>query len=183
MLLGRLLAYAGQVVGVIQLLDRHGRDAAALAARYDVPLHVAPRDDVPGSPFRVEAEALRLLLRGSVATSFAEVERWLAANPAAPRALELEALAARIARESADAHSTPERPRWVLGSVGPGTKLPTLGHLPYAQLRDAYATQVAAMVVGSIDAVLVETSQDLLQTKAAVLGAKRAMAGAGSTCR
>ena len=44
---------SGRVVGVIQLLDRHGRDAAALAARYDVPLHVAPRDGVPGSPFRV----------------------------------------------------------------------------------------------------------------------------------
>ena len=96
------------------------------------------------------------------------------------RISELAHAAARIARESADAHSTPDRPRWVLGSVGPGTKLPTLGHLPYAQLRDAYATQVAAMVDGGIDAVLVETSQDLLQTKAAVLGAKRALAAAGS---
>ena len=47
------IAAAGRVVGVIQLLDRHGRDAAALAARYEVPLHVAPLDDVPGSPFRV----------------------------------------------------------------------------------------------------------------------------------
>ena len=92
---------------------------------------------------------------------------------------ELAQAAARIARESADAFSTPERPRWVLGSVGPGTKLPTLGHLPYAQLRDAYATQVSAMVDGGVDAVLVETSQDLLQTKAAVLGAKRAMSAAG----
>ena len=42
--------------------------------------------------------------------------------------------AARIARESADSYSTPERPRWVLGSVGPGTKLPTLGHVSYARL-------------------------------------------------
>ncbi len=92
---------------------------------------------------------------------------------------ELAEAAARIARESADSFSTPERPRWVLGSVGPGTKLPTLGHLPYAQLRDAYATQVSAMVAGGIDAVLVETSQDLLQTKAAVLGAKRAMSSSG----
>lgn len=97
----------------------------------------------------------------------------------ADRIGELAHAAARIARESADAFSTPERPRWVLGSVGPGTKLPTLGHLPYATLRDAYATQVAAMVDGGIDAVLVETCQDLLQTKAAVLGAKRALAAAG----
>jgi 5-methyltetrahydrofolate--homocysteine methyltransferase len=86
---------------------------------------------------------------------------------------------ARLARESADAWSTPERPRWVLGSVGPGTKLPTLGHAPYALLRDAYQEQCEAMVEGGIDAVLIETSQDLLQTKAAVVGAKRAMRALG----
>ena len=51
--------------------------------------------------------------------------------------------ARRIAREAADAWSTAEQPRFVLGSVGPGTKLPTLGHAPYATLRDAYAEQVA----------------------------------------
>jgi 5-methyltetrahydrofolate--homocysteine methyltransferase len=86
---------------------------------------------------------------------------------------------ARIARESADAWSTPDRPRWVLGSVGPGTKLPTLGHAPYARLRDAYQEQCEAMIEGGVDAVLVETSQDLLQTKAAVVGAKRAMTVTG----
>ncbi len=87
--------------------------------------------------------------------------------------------AARIASDSAAAYSTPERTRWVLGSVGPGTKLPTLGHVAYSQLRDAYQAQVEGMLAGGIDAVLVETSQDLLQTKAATLGAKRALAHAG----
>ena len=87
--------------------------------------------------------------------------------------------AARIARESADAYSTADRARWVLGSVGPGTKLPTLGHVSYRHLRDAYQTQVEGMLSGGIDAVLIETSQDLLQTKAATLGAKRALAHAG----
>jgi 5-methyltetrahydrofolate--homocysteine methyltransferase len=86
---------------------------------------------------------------------------------------------ARIAREAADAWSTPDHPRWVIGSVGPGTKLPTLGHAPYALLRDAYQEQCEAMIEGGVDAVLVETSQDLLQTKAAVVGAKRAMAATG----
>ena len=86
---------------------------------------------------------------------------------------------ARIAREAADAWSTPDRPRWVLGSVGPGTKLPTLGHAPYAVLRDAYQEQCEAMVEGGVDAVLIETSQDLLQTKAAVVGAKRAARALG----
>jgi 5-methyltetrahydrofolate--homocysteine methyltransferase len=92
---------------------------------------------------------------------------------------ELAYAGAVIAREAADAWSTPERPRWVLGSVGPGTKLPTLGHAPYALLRDAYQTQCEAMIEGGVDAVLIETSQDLLQTKAAVVGAKRAMAKTG----
>jgi 5-methyltetrahydrofolate--homocysteine methyltransferase len=86
---------------------------------------------------------------------------------------------ARVAREAADAWSTPDRPRWVLGSVGPGTKLPTLGHAPYAVLRDAYQEQCEAMIEGGVDAVLIETSQDLLQTKAAVVGAKRAMSATG----
>ncbi|NLT31542.1 MAG: methionine synthase [Propionibacterium sp.] len=94
---------------------------------------------------------------------------------------ELAEAAARIAREVADKHSTPERPRWVLGSVGPGTKLPTLGHVRFAQLRDAFAEQVTAMLAGGIDAVLIETSQDLLQTKAAVIGAQRARTAAGRT--
>jgi 5-methyltetrahydrofolate--homocysteine methyltransferase len=97
----------------------------------------------------------------------------------ADRITELAEAAARIARESADAYSTPERPRWVLGSVGPGTKLPTLGHVSYAQLRDAYQQQVEGLIAGGSDAVLIETSQDLLQTKAATLGAKRALAYAG----
>jgi 5-methyltetrahydrofolate--homocysteine methyltransferase len=86
---------------------------------------------------------------------------------------------ARIAREAADSWSTPDRPRYVIGSVGPGTKLPTLGHAPYATLRDAYQEQCEAMIEGGVDAVLIETAQDLLQVKAAVVGAKRAMAVSG----
>lgn len=92
---------------------------------------------------------------------------------------ELSLAAARIARDVADGYSTPDRPRWVIGSVGPGTKLPTLGHVTFAELRDAYEIQVAAMIEGGIDAVLVETAQDLLQAKAALIGARRAMAGTG----
>ena len=83
-----------------------------------------------------------------------------------------------IARDAADAWTTPDRPRWVLGSVGPGTKLPTLGHVSFADLRDAYQEQVRGMLDGGVDAVLVETAQDLLQAKAAVIGAARAMRAA-----
>jgi 5-methyltetrahydrofolate--homocysteine methyltransferase len=97
----------------------------------------------------------------------------------ADRIFELSAAAAQIARDSADAYNTADRPRFVLGSVGPGTKLPTLGHIGFRPLRDAYQAQVEGLLSGDVDAVLVETSQDLLQTKAATLGAKHALAHAG----
>ncbi len=95
------------------------------------------------------------------------------------RIRELSAAGARLAREVADGWSTPDRRRLVLGSVGPGTKLPTLGHVPYATLRDAYRENAAGLIDGGADAIIVETTQDLLQTKAAVIGAKRAIAAAG----
>ncbi len=95
------------------------------------------------------------------------------------RIFEISEAGARIARASADRFSTAERPRFVLGSIGPGTKLPTLGHVDFASLRDGYYENSAGLIAGGADALIVETSQDLLQTKAAVIGAKRAIADAG----
>ena len=91
------------------------------------------------------------------------------------RIYELAHAGAAIAREVADGWSTADRPRWVLGSVGPGTKLPSLGHAPFALLRDAYEIQAQALIDGGVDAILVETAQDLLQAKAALIGARRAV--------
>src|SRR5664279_1311070 len=71
----------------------------------------------------------------------------------ADRIFELALAGAALARAEADEFSTPTHPRFVLGSVGPGTKLPTLGHAPYVALRDAYAQQVSGMLEGGIDAV------------------------------
>src|SRR3954467_2239666 len=95
------------------------------------------------------------------------------------RIYELSVAGARLAREVADGWSTPYRPRWVLGSVGLGTKLPTLGHAPYATLRDAYEAEVTGLIEGGADAILVETAQDLLQAKAAINGARRAFRAKG----
>ena len=92
---------------------------------------------------------------------------------------ELAEASARIARDVADEFSTEDRPRFVLGSMGPGTKLPTLGHIAFAEVRDAYQRQVEAMIRGGIDAVQIETCQDLLQAKAAVIAAKRARQSMG----
>lgn len=95
------------------------------------------------------------------------------------RTRELATAGAALAREVVDRWSTPQHPRYVIGSVGPGTKLPTLGHARYADLRDAYQECAAGLLAGGVDAILVETCQDLLQAKAAVLGARRAMAESG----
>jgi len=97
------------------------------------------------------------------------------------RIRELSEAGARLAREVADGWSRPERPRYVIGSIGPGTKLPTLGHTPYATLRDAYLENAAGLLAGGADALIVETCQDLLQAKAAVIGSRRAMAAEGRT--
>lgn len=84
-----------------------------------------------------------------------------------------------IAREAADAFTTPEKPRFVLGSLGPGTKLPSLGHTTYEKLKDAYYIAAKGLTDSGADALLIETSQDLLQVKAAVTGARLAITQAG----
>ncbi|MGH3184018.1 MAG: homocysteine S-methyltransferase family protein, partial [Streptosporangiaceae bacterium] len=87
---------------------------------------------------------------------------------------------ARLARAAAERHASPSRPRWVLGSVGPGTKLPTLGHTTFRELRDTYQVNAEALLRGGADALIIETCQDLLQAKAAIIGARRAAANVAS---
>ncbi|MGW3358808.1 methionine synthase [Streptomyces bungoensis] len=96
------------------------------------------------------------------------------------RVAELSEAGARIARETADEFAARDgRQRWVLGSMGPGTKLPTLGHTTFTAIRDAYQQNAEGLLAGGADALLVETTQDLLQTKASVIAARRAMETAG----
>ncbi|MCH0539463.1 methionine synthase [Streptomyces sp. MUM 203J] len=96
------------------------------------------------------------------------------------RIVELSEAGARIAREVADEFTASTgQERWVLGSMGPGTKLPTLGHTTYTTIRDAYQQNAEGLLAGGADALLVETTQDLLQTKASVIAARRAMEVAG----
>ena len=91
------------------------------------------------------------------------------------RIYELAYAGGKIAREAADAFSTPDKPRFVLGSLGPGTKLPSLGHTTYENLKTAYYTAAKGLADSGCDALLVETSQDLLQVKAAVNGCRQAI--------
>jgi len=89
---------------------------------------------------------------------------------------ELSEAGAAIARRVADEFAAADgRLRWVLGSIGPGTKLPTLGHVTFHELRDSYYENAAGLLRGGADALIIETCPDLLQAKAAVIGTKRAV--------
>ena len=95
------------------------------------------------------------------------------------RSFDLNVAAASIARRVADDFSTDARSRWVAGSIGPGTKLPSLGHIRFAELRDAYVEQARGLLVGGVDLFLIETCMDLLQIKAAMIACRRAMSAEG----
>jgi 5-methyltetrahydrofolate--homocysteine methyltransferase len=97
----------------------------------------------------------------------------------ADRAFEINKIAGELAREAADSFSD-GRHRYVVGSVGPGTKLPTLGNIAYDPLEAALAEQARGLIAGGVDAILIETCQDTLQIKAAVNGAKIARKAAGT---
>jgi 5-methyltetrahydrofolate--homocysteine methyltransferase len=95
------------------------------------------------------------------------------------RVHEINVTAARLAREVAQQFSTKERPRFVAGSMGPTTKLPSLGHIGFDAMAAAYEEQAAALIEGGVDLLLIETCQDLLQAKVATVGVLAAMRKAG----
>jgi len=86
----------------------------------------------------------------------------------ADQAYDMNVRAASLAKRIAQDYSTKEKPRWVAGSMGPGRKLPTLGHITFAELKAAYGVQASGLLDGGADLLIVETCQDLLQTKAAL---------------
>jgi 5-methyltetrahydrofolate--homocysteine methyltransferase len=92
------------------------------------------------------------------------------------RAHEISLASARIAREVADGHGG-----FVAGSMGPGTKSPSLGQIPFTELRDAYEEMARGLIEGGVDLLITETHFDLLAAKASVIGARRAMAALGTT--
>src|ERR1700722_17879550 len=95
------------------------------------------------------------------------------------RVAEINIAAAKIAKEVAQQFSTKDRPRFVAGSIGPTTKLPSLGHISFDNMVAGYAEQAGARIEGGVDILLIETSQDLLQAKAALVGVFEAMQKAG----
>ena len=97
----------------------------------------------------------------------------------ADRVEEINLAAAKIARDVAQQFSTKNHPRFVAGSIGPTTKLPSLGHIKFDDMVASYVEQALALIKGGVDVLLIETAQDLGQAKAAVVGVFEAMAKAG----
>ena len=121
---------------------------------------------------KVGVDALETATFGSFSTVLAEYG-------IADRAHEITLAAARIAREVADSFESDGRPRYVAGSIGPGTKLPSLGHISFVDLRDTYEEHARALIEGGVDLLLIETCMDLLQIKSAMQGGRRAMKALG----
>jgi 5-methyltetrahydrofolate--homocysteine methyltransferase len=95
------------------------------------------------------------------------------------RVREINVKAAQLAREVAQQFSTKDKPRFVAGSLGPTTKLPSLGHIGFEAMVAAYEEQAAALIEGGVDVLLIETAQDLLQAKIATIGVLEAMRKSG----
>ena len=107
--------------------------------------------------------------------SFGSTSIVLAEYDLEDRTRELNLAAARLARSVADEYSTPEKPRFVAGSMGPTTKLPSLGHIGYDEMAAAYRQQAEALIEGGVDVLLIETCQDLLQAKIALAACQDAI--------
>src|SRR3989338_5970471 len=110
--------------------------------------------------------------------SFGSNQVVLAEYGIADQAFELNRLAAVVAQKAAKKYSTKEKPRFVVGSIGPGTKLPTLGHTTFDVLLASYTEQARGLLEGGVDGFIIETCQDLLQAKSAVLAVQDALKAA-----
>jgi len=111
--------------------------------------------------------------------TFGATSTVLAEYDLADKAYELNVAAAKLAKEVAAEFSTPEKPRFVAGSIGPTTKLPTLGHIDYDTMKAAFAEQAEGLWDGGVDLFIVETCQDVLQIKAALNGIEEIFAKKG----
>jgi len=172
----RVVVFDGAMGTSLQLLDLSAEDFGGEALEGCNEVLVVSRPDAVASVHRAFLEAGSDVVETDTFGGFSVV---LAEYGLSERVEELNIAAAALAREAADEFATAQRPRWVAGSIGPGIRFPTLGQIPYAELRDAYQEQAEALVRGGVDLLLVETVYDLLQAKAALNASKRAMVAVG----
>ena len=173
---GRVVVFDGATGTNLQLVGLNADDFGGPALEGCNEVLVDTRPDViaalHASFFEVGVDAVET-------DSFGSLPWVLAEYGLAERTHELALASARIARRVADDFAADGRPRWVAGSLGPGTKLVSLGQIAFAELRDGYEITARGLLEGGVDLFVIETSQDLLQVKAAVIGCRRAMAAAG----
>ncbi len=93
----------------------------------------------------------------------------------ADKAFEINKNAALIAKNAATKYASVDKPRFVAGSIGPTTKLPTLGHIDFDELKQSYKEQISGLIDGGVDLLLIETCQDVLQIKSALLASKEVL--------
>jgi 5-methyltetrahydrofolate--homocysteine methyltransferase len=172
----RVIVFDGAFGTFVQGLDLGPDDFGGASLEGCNEMLCLTRPDVIQSMHRafldVGVDALETASFGSFSTVLTEYD-------IPERAYELNVAAARLARETADEYEADGRPRYVAGSIGPGTKLPSLGHISFSELRDAYVEQARGLLVGGVDLFLIETCMDLLQIKAAMIACRRAMAAEG----
>ena len=167
----RVIVLDGATGTGLQLLDLSLDDFDGLEGCNEI-LNVSRPDAVAAlheSYFEAGADAVLTNTFGGSTITLGEYDL-------AERTREINRESSRIAREVADRFSTHERPRYVIGSLGPGTKLPSLGHVEFDEVHAAYLEQARGLLDGGIDALLVETVYDLLQGKAAILACRDALA-------
>ena len=167
----RVVVFDGATGTNLQLRELGADDFGGPALEGCNEVLVATRPDVVHELHRSFLEVGVDVVETDTFGAFAPV---LAEYGIADRAHELNVRAARIAREVADGYGA-----WVAGSMGPGTKFPSLGQIRFTDLRDAYEVQAAALLEGGVDLIVIETVFDLLQAKIAMIACRRAMAAAG----
>jgi 5-methyltetrahydrofolate--homocysteine methyltransferase len=154
----RVVIYDGAFGTYVQQCGLTADDFGGPALEGCNELLVATRPDVITSMHEaflsIGVDAIETASFGSMALTLAEYG-------IAERTEELNETSARLAREVADGFSTPDRPRWVAGSIGPGTRFPSLGTVGFAELRDAYEVQSRGLLNGGVDLLLIETVFDL----------------------
>src|SRR5437763_6818057 len=167
----RVVVYDGATGTNLQARDLTADDFGGAALEGCNEVLVDTRPDVVADLHRSFFEVGSDVVETDTFGAFAVV---LAEYGIADRAHELNVKAAQIAKEVASGFGG-----WVAGSMGPGTKLPSLGQIRFADLRDAYEVQARGLLEGGVDLFLVETCYDLLQAKAAMIACRRARAAVG----
>jgi 5-methyltetrahydrofolate--homocysteine methyltransferase len=157
----KVLLFDGGMGSMLQTYPLNEDDFEGLEGCNEILVRTRPRiiQEIHAAYFDAGADVVETDSFGSASIVLAEYD-------IADQAYDLSFRAAKIAKEVALGYT--DRPRFVAGSIGPTTKLPTLGHIGYDALKESYLAQVQGLVDGGADMLLIETCQDLLQTKAAI---------------